>query len=203
MRRILLTIGGFAVLAGCLFPSFEDLQNNAAASSGAADDDDDTSAKDAGKRSKDSGTSGAGTSGTSGTSSGGTSGIAGTSSGGTSGAPDAAPDTSAPPPAKAIRCNGSTCTTGQICCAPIVGDYECRSAANPSCDANDILECDGAKDCAPGQFCCQGGPGGGASVCSSTPCSGFTYCQADDPCPGGKSCSGGAPGGPDNFKSCQ
>lgn len=197
-----MTIGSFAVLAGCLFPSFDDLKNNASGSSGATDDDDDTTGK--AKNPKDSGTSGtSGTSasgGTSGTSSGGTS--SGGTSSGTSGVPDAASDTSSPP-AKAIRCHNLTCGAGQICCAPIVGDYECQNAASPNCDANDILVCDGAKDCAPGQFCCQGGPSGGASVCSNTPCSGFTYCQADDPCPNGKSCNGGAPGGPDDFKSCQ
>jgi hypothetical protein len=195
MRQLILVFGGAAaVLVGCLFPSFDDLKSNGAA----ADDDDSADDSGTGKPKHDASSSSssgqASSTSSSGATSSSSSGDASTSS------------SSGTASTKSIHCRDKTCTGDTICCAPTAGEYTCQPRSSPSCGDNDIVECDGAKDCAPGQVCCQAGPGGGAAACrtGSCPAGADTYCQPDDSaCPAGKSCSGFSIIGPDGFKFCQ
>lgn len=194
MRRFILVFGGAAaLLVGCLFPSFDELKKNSAAPG----DDDDSSESDSGSK-KDgasptsSSTSGASTSSTSGSTT--------SSSSSSSSSGDATTGST-----KLIHCEGKTCTGDTICCSPTGGTYTCDPRATTTCDANDIAECDGAKDCKPGQVCCQAGPGNGGSACRDGSCGDKdTYCQDDDSaCPAGKTCKGFTVIGPNGFKVCQ
>lgn len=198
MRRVVLVVGGgVAVLAGCLFPSFDDLKKDGSAAPG--DDDDNTTERtDSGSKpgsSASSASSGSSASSTSSTSSSGSTTSSASSSGGdaSSGAP------------KTIRCGSKTCAATEVCCGEIVGDPACKPAAsNPDCDT--VLVCDGAQDCGPGQSCCQNGTGGSDSLCRAGACSDseYTYCQPDAPiCPGGQICTGGSIGPHVDINHCQ
>ena len=179
------------MLVGCLFPSFDDLKSN-----GGAPADDDDSAEDSGnpKTKQDASASGGGTSSSSGSTTSSSSSGQGSSS------------SSSGTATRLIHCKDKVCTGDTICCSPTGGEYTCQPRSNPSCGANDIAECDGANDCAPGQVCCQAGPSGGGSACRTGSCGGSsdTYCQPDDSaCPAGETCKGDTIIGPDGFKTCE
>jgi hypothetical protein len=197
MRQLILVFcGAAAVLVGCLFPSFDDLQSNGAAPAPADDDD---ATEDSGKPKPDA-ASGSSSSGQTSSSSGTT-----TSSSSSSGQTSSSSSSSGTTTTRSIHCRDKTCTGDTICCAPTTGEYTCQPRSNPDCGSNDIAECDGAKDCAPGEVCCQAGPGGGGAACRTGSCgSSDTYCQPDDSaCPGTQTCSANSIIGPDGFKVCQ
>jgi hypothetical protein len=193
MRPLILVFcGAAAVLVGCLFPSFDDLKSN-----GAPPADDDDATDDSGPKPKAD---------ASGSSSGQTSSSSGTTTSSSSSGQTSSSSSSGTTATRSIHCKDKICTGDTICCSPTGGDYTCQPRTNPSCGDNDIAECDGANDCAPGQVCCQAGPGGGGSACRTGPCPGGsdTYCQPDDSaCPAGESCTGSSIIGPDGFKFCQ
>lgn len=164
------------MLAGCLFPSFDELKKSGAA---AGDDDDTTDSKDAGTKSASS-SSGATSSGGS---SSGTTSSSGSASSSSSSSGDAAPQ------ARTITCGGITCSGGQLCCKDFIGDPSCKPASpKPDCDS--LIVCDGAEDCGTGR-CCQNGTGGTDSVCKPKCDSNeYTYCHVDAECPGGEKCTG-------------
>ena len=194
MARLSPAFGGAAVLAGCLFPSFDDLKHDDTTPSGEE--------RDAGKQKPDSSSSSTSGGATSSSSSGATS----SSSSGATSSSSSSSSGSTTTLVRSIPCDGKTCGADEVCCAPIVGDAVCRPASSPSCDPGDLLECADTKDCAGGEICCQRGTGSGGSRCQKTACDGYTYCQPDAPqCPGGQSCSGDAIAGAhiDSFKNCE
>lgn len=163
----LLALGGAlgALLAGCLFPSFDDLKGDGG---GAGDDDEsdaEVSRSDAKRSSASSGSSSS-------------SGDPGSSSSSSGGAPDGAPDTSAPTK-KTIDCGGTICDLAtQICCDEAGGGALCRPK-DAKCTVWRFT-CDDFTDCPEGQLCCKG-----PSLeikCESSCSAGFSICSGDRPC---------------------
>lgn len=164
------------MLAGCLFPSFDDLRKNPAASSG-----DDAALSNE----PDSGTS--------------------SSSSTPSKGPSAPVSNDDAGSTKSIECGGITCHGEQVCCKDFIDDPECKPAAGKH-DFDTVLFCDDASDCGPGQACCQKGTGSGDSVCRTGGCGSneYTYCTTDAECPVNTKCTGNAGAGAlVPLKNCQ
>ena len=190
MRNLISTLIGALFVTGCIFPSFDNMQN------GSKKDGDDESAPAAApgstgetvKRSELS-TDPAPDAGTT------------TSSPDASAAVDASPDVVvAPPPgAGKIACGSSDCTVSAnvYCCAGYATpSASCRN--NDSFDdvfgcANGIahaLYCDEKADCPTGQVCCDTDQGSGTVAKCSASCGGRVLCKQDSDCPTGKKCTG-------------
>lgn len=115
------------------------------------------------------------------------------------------------PPADAdgFGCGGDTCAPGEACincdffgdaiyptCVPHPdSDASGFASATAGCPGvNRWYECDGAEDCAPGEYCVTS-PAGGADfplgACAPEPCTaspGCTLCNDDGDCPDGARC---------------
>ncbi len=173
--------GAVAVLAGCLFPSFDDLKGTGAAP-------DPTEEPDAAKRPGSSASS----------ASGGTSGSASSTSSSTSSGEilDAAKDTSGPPVKKVVACGGQDCDLAtQFCCDN--GSGKCVPKGS-SCTIWE-LHCDETADCNAGEQCCQ--RGSNLTIDCATNCGGDAIiCRKGTQC-GAKSCGGSLPFGPPSVET--
>jgi hypothetical protein len=169
---VVLSIAGLA--AGCLFPSFEDLDNGS---------DDGGKGSESGSTSSSSGTSGTtsgSSSGTSGSSSGIVEGGTSSSSGNDSGA-------------GLTFCNGDLCVNGtSFCCVHLAGTTSCVNETNKgSCEGitDTNFRCDDKNDCPAGQVCCQDGFAEDTACASSCDSDDFLLCRTTEGCPTGKTCT--------------
>lgn len=191
MRIFIASLLGTLLVTGCIFPSFDNMQN------GSKKDGDDetnpapTSTGETVKRSE----------------------LATDATGGDASAASSSPDASspavdasvdatvaAPPPgAGKVACGSSDCTVAAntYCCAGYASpSASCRN--NDSFDdvfgcANGIahaLYCDEKADCPTGQVCCDTDQGSGTVAKCATSCGGRVLCKQDSDCPTGKKCTG-------------
>ena len=192
MRIAISTLIGTLFVTGCIFPSFDNMQNGTKKDG----DDESTPAATAGEEtvkrtdlptdpSPDASTA--------------SSSPDASSPAVVDGSADA--NAAAPPPgAGKVACGGETCTANSgstYCCAAYVqaNNFECRNTSElipGACAGGDghALFCDEKADCPSGQICCDQPDGIGTVAKCATSCNGGKIlCKEDFDCPSGKTCS--------------
>jgi hypothetical protein len=187
MRTILSILAGTLLVTGCIFPSFDDMQN------GASRANDDRSATETNptentvKRAELGADASA-------------DGAAATTTPAPATDAGADVDVAPPPGAGKVSCGGSDCTVSSstYCCAGYVSPAQsCRNHdsfdAELGC-ANGIahaLFCDEKADCPNGQLCCHDDAGSGGIAKCAASCGGTVMCKTDADCPNNRRCNGG------------
>jgi hypothetical protein len=186
MRIAISMLTGALLITGCIFPSFDNMQNGERSKGdGAATETSPTDSQSVTNADLDASPD--------------ASPVAVTSS--PDAGADAAPDViEAPPPgAGKIACGSSECTVGSdnYCCAGYgAPSFSCKNDNTflaGACAGGDAhaLFCDEKADCPSGQICCDQPDGiGTVAQCSTTCGGGKVLCKTDKDCPTGKTCTG-------------
>lgn len=192
MRLAIATLLGTSLVTGCIFPSFDNMQNGARSDRNGEREQETDSTTDkspaevtATKLASADASSDASASAT----------PAQTT---TDASPDVVVETP-PPGAGKVSCGSSDCTVSAnvYCCAGYASpSASCRN--DDSFDdvfgcANGIahaLYCDERADCPAGQVCCDTDQGSGTVAKCATSCGGRVLCKEDRDCPTGKKCTG-------------
>jgi hypothetical protein len=99
-----------------------------------------------------------------------------------------------------IACGAPGCTTGQVCCIPIVGNMR---TCGTTCDGLSFTrECDGPEDCTTGSSCCGNSDDDFTATCTAGATCGADsqFCHTTDDCPSSKPHC--CPGPVDDMRRC-